>query len=254
MRLPWRRRGEDAPSSGVMGLLHAYSPDAASGPSLQQQLAVFRQARTAQDELPDEARGTLSAIDKPDDVDANSEEALIAHEPTWLERLLLVGPSLRQRTELDLETKALFDDLGRRAREDQGSHVTSESRLVLSRLGKDERRLFAVPTTAGQVGLYLIGPEPAQIGGHVVGRLPDGIDWQIQFRRKDERGYSWVAYGLVENGVEAVDLELGKDSVAAVVGRNAFFYEGEGQDPHAVTAFQLRLDDDTVRRVETDRS
>jgi hypothetical protein len=238
----------------MIGLLHSYSPDAPPLPSLRDQLVVFSRPRNERDELPEEARPTLQLMDAAGTAGGHSEENVIAAEPTRVERLPIVGRVFRRRVGFDPEMKALLEDMERKAGEERGSHLISEARLLLSGLGKGRRRLYAIPTTTGEVGVYLVGRARAQVGGHVVGALPDGIDWQIYYRRDPDGTTRWVAFGLIANDVEAVDLQFDDDSVAAAVGTNAFFYEAEGQDPHSVTAFVLHLNDGTLRRVATDRT
>jgi hypothetical protein len=253
VRLRRRRRKEEAPGWGVIGRLYHYSPDAPPRPPLREQIAVFSRPRVGPDYIPEEFLPTVRSIDETEVADDGSEESSVEAEPTWAERLPFVGRIFGRRVELDPEMKALLEDMSRKAMEDQGRHLVDEARLLLSVDDEDQAGLYAIPTTTGQVGVYLIKREPSGLsGGHVIGVLPDGIDWQIHYKLDPGGDRRWVAFGLLANDVEAVDLEFAELSVAAHMGTNAFFYEAEGQDPSDLVAYVLHLRDGSSKRLTTE--
>jgi hypothetical protein len=240
----WEVQGE------VRGQLHAYAPEAARLlPPLRDQLAVFSRPRDQADELPAELASTISSLDEAHF--AVVEEEVVWPEPRWAERLPVLG-WLFGRTVPDPEMKALVEEMARKAHEDEGSHLIDQARLLLSLDKQHADGLYAIPTTTGQVWIYLVEGAPSKLrGGHLLRSLPSGIDWQIHSQREPHAGTRWVAFGLLANEVEGVDLEFPNASVAAQMGSNAFFFEGEG-DSSALLAFVLQLADGGSTRLPTE--
>jgi hypothetical protein len=231
--------------------MHLYEPDAPPRPPLREQLAVFSRPKGEADRVPEALVSTVRSLDEPPTTpDHDVDEEVVQPGLSWAERLPFVGRMFSRRVELDPEMKAMLEDMSRKAEEDQGSDMVDEGRLLLSI--DRSRGLYAIPTTTGQVWVYLLeGPPSGLGGGHLVRNLPDGIDWQIHYRRDPDGGTRWSAFGLLMNDVEGVDLEFAEVSVAAQMGANSFFIEGEG-DPSGIIAFVLHLGDGSVRRLTTE--
>jgi hypothetical protein len=192
--------------------MHLYEPDAPPRPPLREQLAVFSRPKGEADQIPEALSfSTVRSIEEaPTTPHHELEEELVEPKPSWAERLPFVGPMFSRVLELDPETKALLDDMSRKADEDQGSNLVDEGRLLLS-IDGGLAPLYAIPTTTGQVWVYLAEGTGSRLGGgHLVRNLPEGIDWQIHYRRDPGGETRWTAFGLLTDDVEGVDLEFAR--------------------------------------------
>ncbi len=252
MRCAEGRHAIDGPVWEVRGQLHHYDPEAAVHPPLREQLGVFSRPPAQADQVPVEIVSTVRSLDEGRAAFEVPEEEIIWPEPSRAERLPLVGRLFRRTVEPDPEMKALLEEMSRKAYEDEGSHLIDEARLLLSFDKQPSGGLYAIPTTTGQVWIYLVQGTPPELrGGHLLRSLPNGIDWQIHSRRGPQEDTRWVAFGLVANEVDRVDLEFLSGIVGAQMGTNAFFFEDEG-DPSALVAFVLHLADGSSMRITTE--
>jgi hypothetical protein len=212
-------------------------------------LAAFARARTPTDELPPDVVGEIGALH----ADRAREEPLgLMADGSDLGRRTLLDRVLRRQPEavVPAEVLAELDALDRTLAKEEGEHVLHDSRLLLEHLGRDRLRLYAAPTTTGQVWLYLVARELDRLkGGWMVSALPDGISWQLSFKREPGEPTYVRVFGVVANEVAAVEVKLKGDTRSAVLGNNGFFYEATGLEPDEVVGLVLQCDADESRLV-----
>lgn len=244
MRLS-RRRQTEGPVRGAIGSLVAVSLDAPLPRPLRDQLAVFSRARTPDDEPPAWLNQRLQSWDAAQASDELDEG--VEAEPRGLARLPLVGRVLRR--ELDPEMKANLEALHQRVADDIGRHVADESRLLLRDLGPRREHLYAVPTTTGQVGVYVVGGETDEMSGWVAAELLDGIRWHISYGKERGGPMHFNLFGLAADAVVALEVELDGKTEAVRLANNGFYYESEDRDPRDVAAIVLHERGGGERRI-----
>ncbi len=187
-------------------------------PPLRETLSVFRRPRAAEDEVPRDLEADLAARDE------------MLREVGRL--MVNLGPEL---------TVAISNAEERR--QDEGIPVLGDSRLLLRDLGPDRDRLYALATTTGRVAYYVTGT-----GGHggVAAALPNGFDASF-LAAEDWNAKKWIlSFGLVGDGVAALEAEFDRGRTRAVLGSNGFYLELEGS---ALPSFIVRSADGAERRV-----
>jgi hypothetical protein len=218
--------------------MYAQSLDAPPPPPLRAQLAAFSRPRTSEDQLPPDLDKQVQVFDAALLTQAPAEE--VEAKPRGTARLPFLGRVFRR--DVDPRIKAELEALGRKHEEEQGGHLPDGSRLLLRDLGVERLHLYAVPTTTGQVGFYLVGREQPRISGSVAAALPEGITWRILYEREPGKPTHLIAFGLVANHVAAVEVELKRERRSAVLANNAFFFEAEGYEPTEVTGLSVHND------------
>lgn len=236
---------DEGPSRGIIGQMYGRSLDAPPPPPLRERLAAFSRDRTSEDELPAEIAAQVRSFDASLSIEERSEAVEV--EARGAPRLPLLGRAFRR--DLDSTIKAELEAMERKSIEEQGRHVPEESRLLLRDLGVERRQLYAIPTTTGQVGIYLVGGNEPGIGGWLVAALPEKLAWQISYEREPGKPTRLVVFGLVADDVAAVEVELNGQTAPAALANNGFFYEAEGREPTEVAALILRRHAGGERRI-----
>lgn len=168
--------------------MYAQSRDAPPPPPLRELLAAFSRPRTSEDDLPAEVVPRVRFLDAALSTEEPAEEA----ERRGAARLPLLGRVFRR--ELDAKIKAELEALHRKHSEEQGRHLPDESRLLLRDLGVEHQRLYAIPTTTGRVGFYLVGGEPPGLNGSVAAVLVVERGSWVAARRDPSRLRARAAY------------------------------------------------------------
>jgi hypothetical protein len=215
---------------GMLTPLHTHAADERALPPVRARLRVFARPRTAQDALPTDLGEQLVSF--PEQF-ARTLERGDRTEPRIVTRLPFRGRIFR--AEPDPELFARLEAL-REEVEQLGTHDVNDSRLLLRDLGTYGLNLYAIPTTTGSVGFHVLGTDRRGLsGGSVARALPDGIAWQIAYRRKPGGPTHSILFGLASDEVATVDVELRGATARTALADNGFFYEAEGKEPTEIT-------------------
>jgi hypothetical protein len=123
-----------------------------------------------------------------------------------------------------------------------GAVVDEAGRMLLAGLGGDEDMLYAAPTRNDHVA-YAVLPNG---GGGCVAPGPDGL---ITGWTQTELG-DLVVYGLVSDGIEAVDLVIRDETQGARMGENAFGLRLERTRGVDLERIVLRRRDGTTNEID----
>jgi hypothetical protein len=145
--------------------------------------------------------------------------------------------------------KAQLEALHAKTAKDLGSHVADESRLLLEDLGTRRERLYAVPTTTGQVGVYVVGAEAGDMRGWVAAELLDGIRWHISYGQEPGGPTHLSLFGLAADDAVALQVELAGTTESATLANNGFYYESEDREPRDVAAIVYSEHGGDTRRI-----
>jgi hypothetical protein len=119
------------------------------------------------------------------------------------------------------------------------------ARLLLTHLGQDRQRFYAVPDTQGDVCYALVpGGEPNCASG-----LVHGIDAHVDPGSAGRRG---DVYGLVSNSIVSARVQVGRRWHRARLAHNAMFYELPAQ-VELPRRFELRERTGVVHTFKIDR-
>jgi hypothetical protein len=169
--------------SGGSGPGYLFDPSAPPQPPLRDQLSAFRRARRADDVLP---AGLLRQITRSplfgngdDHTDTSALDLPLAY------RLPLPGRARRlERVKTHL---AGLQDIRARTQRERGSPVPAESRLLVGPVGVEEYRLFALPSSNGQVSFFAIAAGDDGGSGSTACVLNHGLTWHMSWNRTSDR-------------------------------------------------------------------
>ena len=155
----------------------------------------------------------------------------------------------RPPTEADREASALARRCGlldtgadnRAERKEFGDVIAANGRLLLAGLGGADDALFAAPTTTEYI-VHAILPN----GGGGCGRPgPDGLILAGTTSRK-----SLVLLGLIEDAIVGVDVRVGKETLVARMGENAFGLRIQDTGGATLEALVLGRRDGSVSEID----
>jgi hypothetical protein len=215
--------------------LFFHTRGAAPPPPARDALPVFARPRTRNDELPEEPLRQLN-------VEAQLSADLDESRSGGLGELGANGhgaPGL-QSPEPDSSERL------RRLEEEGGTLLPEDARLLLSDLGGDSLRLYAIPTTTRHVSVRLIGKRV--VGGSTIPAVLEVV-WWVAWKRSPEGPQRFAVFGVVPADVVALEVELDGERTSAVVASGGFFYESD-RDPDSLRALHVLLSSGASRRRE----
>jgi hypothetical protein len=115
-----------------------------------------------------------------------------------------------------------------------GALRLNDSRLLLSDLGLEQARLYAVPTARGWICYATTNGIAACIPA-----LSDGISWAVE----GDRGNGTYVHGLVESGVDRIDVLIPGGADKAKLSNNAFYAELRTRDATDVLGLRILYSD-----------
>jgi hypothetical protein len=125
--------------------------------------------------------------------------------------------------------------------------ISESRRLLTARPEAGLPDIFAVPTAMGRVALIV-----PDIGSGVLASLEEGITLSVH---RTETGGPLYVYGLVEDGMSKVQVQIADDWYDAVLGQNVFFVAiTEPVTATSIAAIELRNAAGESRRVELRQS
>jgi hypothetical protein len=233
-----------AVASGGSGPGYLFDPTAPDDPPLRDQLAVFSRTRRPDDDLPVALLRQIKG--SPLFGDGEAGGGVSVPQLPLVYRLPLPGRA--GRLEQAKARLAALDEFRARAHAERGSPVPEQSRLLAGPVGVRGHRLFAVPTTKGQVAFFAIETNQEGGSGSTAWVLDQGVTWHTSWNRTPEGSVDLLAFGLLSDDVARVEVRVNDANHEAAVGENGFLFETRTQDPDDVTAFEIFYSDGTRRQ------